>query len=173
METLKALMTRKSERDFSSKQLTEEQLATILKAAYTAPVGFGEVENVHLTVVQDPEILERMKDSGKYVYQDPITDIYYGAPTVIIVSTREGLIPEVQPSNASSIIMCMMLAATDMGVDNCYVWGTVRSFRSEPEFYDLLEIPDGFTAMGSISLGFSNNPNHEEGTLKPFVTNRI
>lgn len=170
---MKALLTRKSERDFSSKQITDEQLDTILKAAYAAPVGFGEIENVHITVVQDPGILETMKESGKFVYQDPISDIYYGAPTVIVISTREGLISEIQPSNAAAIITCIMLAATDLGIDNCYVWGTVRSFRSEPELCDLIEIPDGFTVMGSVSLGFAKNPNHEESPLKPFKTNRV
>lgn len=173
METLKALFTRKSERDFSSKQLSDEDLDTILEAACSAPVGFGEVENVHLTIVQDPDVLERLKESGKYVYQDPINDIYYGAPTVVVISTREGLISEIQPSNAATIITCMMLAATDLGIDNCYVWGTVRSFRSEPELYDLLEIPDGFSVAGSVSLGYGKQPDHGETPLKPFKMNKV
>lgn len=169
METLKTIARRKSTRDFSDRQITDEQLDTLLRAACAAPVGLNEYDNMHLTVVQDKDVLDKIREGAMYVYQDPIRDIYYGAPTVIIISTREGAIAEIQQANAACVAMNIMLAATDIGVDSIYIWGTVPAFRSEPELADEVEIPDGFSAMASVAVGFSAAPDDSEKPMDMII----
>lgn len=51
MNTMETICSRKSVRTYTGEQITEEQLNTILKAANAAPVGMGQYEGVHLTVI--------------------------------------------------------------------------------------------------------------------------
>lgn len=171
METLKAIAKRKSTRTFNpDRQISEEALQTILAAGCAAPVGHGEYGALHLTVVQDAEVLQVIRDTAMDCFRDPILDIYYGAPTVVIISTSHGSVPELDMANAGTIAENMMLAATELGVDNIYIWGTVLAFRSEPDLADEVDLPDGFEPIASVALGYAITPDPSE---KPMTTDVI
>lgn len=163
METMKAIAMRKSTRAFKpDQQISEEALETILKAACAAPVGHSEYNALHLTVVQDPEVLQTIRDTAMDCFRDPILDIYYGAPTVVIISSSHGSVPELDMANAGTIAQNMMLAATDLGVDSVYIWGTVLAFRSEPDLADDVDLPEGFEPIASVALGYAIAPDMSE-----------
>ena len=155
METLSAIEKRKSTRIFEQNQISEKDLETILRAACRAPVAFGEYMNIHLTVLQKPELLEGLRVIGMDCYADPIRDMYYGAPTVIVISTKHGSVPELDMANAGTIGQSILLAATDLGLGSCYVWGTALACRVEPDFIDALELPDGYEPIGSVAIGYA------------------
>jgi len=155
METLNAIENRKSTRIFKRDQITEKDLETILRAACRSPIAFGEYMNIHLTVIQKPELLEGLKVIGMDCYADPIRDMYYGAPTVIVISTKHGSVPELDMANAGTIGQTILLAATDLGLGSCYVWGTALACRVEPDFIDDLELPDGYDPIGSVAIGYA------------------
>ena len=154
METLSVIKKRKSTRIFKQEQISKEDLDTILAAACKAPVAFGEYMNIHLTVIQNAELLEGLKTIGMDCYADPIRDMYYGAPTVIVISTKHGSVPELDMANAGTIGQTILLAATDLGLGSCYVWGTALACRVEPDFIDDLALPDGYDPIGSIAIGY-------------------
>lgn len=158
MDVLTAIARRKSTRNFSDEQITEQELHTLLQAANAAPVAHGEYAALHLTVVQDAELLTQLKDSAMDCFRDPIRDIYYGAPTVIIISSSHGSVPELDMANAGTIAESMMLAATAMGVDSCYIWGTVLALRADPELGDDLGIPEGYDVIASVAFGHAKTP---------------
>lgn len=171
METLKAIACRKSTREFDpNRQISEEHLETILKAACAAPVGHGEYHALHLTVVQDPDILTTLKDTAMDCFRDPILDIYYGAPTVVVISSRHGSVPELDMCNAGTIAQNMMLAATDLGIDCVYIWGTVLAFRAEPDLVEEVNLPEGYEPIASVAFGYAVNPDTSE---KPMTTDSI
>ena len=58
----------------------------LLKAANAAPVGMGHYESVHLTVVQNKDLLEKLNVGAAAFMGDPSLRPTYDAPTVIIVS---------------------------------------------------------------------------------------
>ena len=155
METLVAIEKRKSTRIFKPDQISAEDLDAILKAACRAPIAFGEYMNIHLTVLQKPTLLEGLKEIGMDCYADPIRDMYYGAPTVIVISTKHGSVPELDMANAGTIGQTILLAATDLGLGSCYVWGTALACRVEPDFIDDLELPDGYEPIGSVAIGYA------------------
>ena len=170
METLKAITKRKSTRGFGAQQISAANLDTILKAACAAPVGHGEYNALHLTVVQEPDTLSTIRDTAGECFRDPILDIYYGAPTVIIISTSHGSVPELDMANAGIIAQTMMLAATDLGIDSCYIWGTVLAFRAEPDLADEVSLPDGYEPVASIARGYAKTP---PTTERPLAMDRI
>ena len=175
METMKAITRRKSSRNFNGKQISEEDLQTILKAACAAPVAHNEYKALHLTVVQDPDILESIRETAVDCFRDPILDIYYGAPTVIIISTSHGSVPELDMANAGTLGQSMMLAATDLGIDSCYVWGTTLAFRAEPDLADDIQLPEGLDVLGSVAFGYSETHSEQDNPMccKGLAMNRV
>ena len=170
MDTLEAIAKRHSTRNFSDRQIPPDALETILQAACAAPVAHGEYRALHLTVVQDPDVLDTIRETAMDCFRDPILDIYYGAPTVIIMSSRHGSVPELDMANMGTMAENMMLAATQLGIDSCYIWGTALAFRAEPELADDIHLPEGFEPMGSVAFGYSKTP---AGAAKPMATSAI
>lgn len=171
MDTFKAIARRKSTRNFDKdRQVPREAVEQILKAGCAAPVGHGEYHALHFTVVRDPDVLTTIKDTAMDCFRDPILDIYYGAPTVIIISSSHGSVPELDMANAGTMAENMMLAATDMGIDSIYIWGTVLAFRSEPDMAEDVDLPDGYEPIASIALGYALEPDDSE---KPMTTDLV
>lgn len=170
METMKALALRKSTRNFSSRQVPEQDVETILKAACTAPVGHGEYYALRLTVLRNAAIIDDIRETAVDCFRDPILDIYYGAPTVIVISTSHGSIPELDMANAGTIAQSMMLAATDLGIDCCYIWGTVLALRAEPDLADDIGLPEGHEAIASVAFGYAEVKDESE---KPMDLSKI
>ena len=59
MEFMETIRRRQACRAFQDTQLSGAQLDALLKAANAAPVGMGHYESVHLTVVQNKDLLEK------------------------------------------------------------------------------------------------------------------
>ena len=170
MDTLETIARRKSTRNFSDRQIPDDALETILQAACAAPVAHGEYRALHLTVVQDPDVLDTICETARDCFRDPILNIYYGAPTVIILSSRHGSVPELDMTNMGTLAENMMLAATQLGIDCCYIWGTALAFRAEPDLADDIGLPDGYEPMGSVAFGYSKTPSN---IVKPMTTHSI
>ena len=95
MNTFDNLFSRRSIRTYSGESITEKELDLILKAAYAAPVGRALFDTLHLTVISNRDYIDRWED-----YCESQTDRkpFYGAPTVILVSS---LIPSKELKNAN------------------------------------------------------------------------
>ena len=64
MEFKKVLEMRQSTRKFLDKQISEEELEIILRAGNHAPIGSALYEDIHITVVQDQEILLKLCEAA-------------------------------------------------------------------------------------------------------------
>ena len=129
METTNVLCCRKSVRTYTGHKIAEDKLNNILKAAKAAPVGMGRYSTVHLTVVENSSILNEINEKTKEFFQNTEMSALYGAPTFVIVSVKpDDRIPNnTEYSNAAIIVHNMALAATDMGVGCCHIWGAVMA----------------------------------------------
>lgn len=165
METLKAIAKRKSTRAFlPDKQISKESLNTILSAGCAAPVGMSDYSSIHLTVIQNRELLEKISQTAQDVMKINI-NFMYGAPTFVLISASEKQkAPNVQYSNIACVIENMLLAATDIGVDSVYLWGGLTIFAENIELCKELGIPDGFSPVSGVALGYAleNNPTEKE-----------
>ena len=119
----------------------EGTVRAILLAAAAAPVGSRLYKDIHLTVIQDKEILRQLSLAAAKRYADrekikeiiiqkpgaedagKVYDPFYGAPTVIFVSHRnQTLQPGIEFSNAACVTYSMHLAATELGLGSVFMW---------------------------------------------------
>ncbi|MCD7918805.1 MAG: nitroreductase family protein [Clostridiales bacterium] len=150
MQTLEAIAKRKSTRDFDPNQaVPDEVVDTIVKAGCQAPIGGNQRDSLHLTVCSNRDILDEI---------NPATarDFFYGAPVVVFVSAApKQMAPSVEYANAACVIENMLIAATDAGVDNIYLWGAVQALARNPELCAKMGIPEGFKPVSAAALGYS------------------
>ena len=146
---------RKSVRSYTGENVTDEQLKLILKAAYASPVGRGRFESLLLTVVQDKDYLDRLDKASAESFGTPDAHPLYNAPTMIIISSNftPALSTNVNYSNAAIVAEHISLAATELGIGSCLVWGAIRVLNASPALLKELSLPEGFTPCCSVILG--------------------
>lgn len=169
------IKSRYSCRRFTEEPLTDEEVKELIHAANGAPVGSARYMDIHLTVVKDRDILERLSEalfvrvekkkkemaaivetvksqSADAMPKDP----YYGAPVVFFIShKKQDLQPGIEWCNAMNVAMYIHLKATEMGLGSCFGWGVLESERMFPEYAhnELLELPEDFEPLIAVVAG--------------------
>ncbi len=83
METIEALIHRRSCRKYSNRPVEAEKLARIIEAGQYAPSGMGR-QPVTFVAVTDPVTVERLSQLNAQVMGSN-SDPFYGAKTVVVV----------------------------------------------------------------------------------------
>ncbi len=168
MNTFENLFSRRSIRTYNGENITESELNRILKAAYAAPVGRALFDTLNLTVISNRDYLNKWED---YCESESGHRPFYGAPTVVLVSS---LIPStdlksinVNFSNAAILVQNMAIAATELGIGSCHIWGAVRLLNEE--LLKELNLPEGFVPCCAIILGHTD----EKYELRDIPENKI
>lgn len=169
MEFRNVIARRQSVRSYQEKQITEEQLQALLEAANAAPVCMGQFDHVHLTVVQSPAVLAKINAKFAAAVGDEKACPTYGAPTVIYVSNMASDEEVIVGANASCIVENMLLAATEMGLANVYLFGVSQVLLNDSEVAALLKLPEGFRTVSAIAVGYAN----EELNERPLTCEKI
>lgn len=168
---LETLYKRKSIRSYTGEPISKEELETIIKAANASPVGMGQYENLHLTIISNKEILSEIESTTAKMFNNPDMHPLYQAPTLILVSSKtpSPMMENVAYSNAAILVHNMALAATELNVGSCYIWGAVAALNQNKELLAKLNIPEDFIPCCGICLGKTN----EQYTLKEVATDKI
>lgn len=161
METMKAIARRKSARSYKQDQIPNEVLNTILAAGYAAPVASGKYDSLHLTVIQNKEMLGKISDSISAMMKKK-NAMSFGAPTLIIVSSKEPHFPGIDYANAGCVLENMVIAATDQKVDSVLFGGAAVAVKGNEELRKELLIPHDFHPVLSLALGYATVPNQTE-----------
>lgn len=157
MNTFDTLYSRRSIRSYNNEKVGDDDLQKILKAANSAPVGMGKYEDVHLTVVTSEKVLDSIRQAGVAMTHNPDSNILYGAPLFIVVSAKlNGTNDNIAHSNAAIIVQNMALAATELNLGCCHIWGGVMAINSNPDVLASLQIPEGFTPCCGLAIGHSD-----------------
>lgn len=85
MEVFDVIHMRRSIRSYTGKPLTNQQINTIVSAANLSAVGMGKFDDLHLTIITDVQVLQKI---SKYVKGDNLRDPLHGAPALAIVSVK-------------------------------------------------------------------------------------
>lgn len=171
MNTLDAIYSRKSIRNFNGEKITEAELNEILKTAYAAPVGRAMYDTLSLTVIENKQILTEWEKAMTAAVGNPDMHPFYGAATVILVSSvvGDGAMSNVNYSNAATLVQNMALAATELGVGACHIWGAVRVLDANSELKAKLAVPENMSPCCAIALGKIN----EKYEVRDIPANRI
>ena len=154
MEFKEVVKLRQSVRAFQPRQITEAQLQAVLEAAYHAPVAMGQTENIHLTVIQSPQVLDQLNAVFAETVGNPEAKPTYGAPTVIFVSAPKEKEDILNGANAAVVVENMLLAAANQGLGGVYLFGVSQATQGRPEPPQLLGLPQGFRTVSAIALGY-------------------
>ena len=155
MNTFENLYSRHTVRAYNGNPITPEQETEILKAAQAAPIGRRRYDTLHITVITNADFIARWEQRVSEMNGEPDSHPFYGAPTVILVSSEIMPSPSdnVNYSNAAIIVQNMALAATELGVGACHIWGAVRTLQEAPDLIAELKIPSGMIPCCAIALG--------------------
>lgn len=171
MQTFENLYSRRSVRSYTGEGLSQQELAEILKSAYASPAGKAQYDTLHMTVIENKDFLSRWEAAVGEATGNPDAHPFYGAPVMILVSSVVGEPPmdNVAYSNAAILVQNMALAAVELGLGSCHIWGAVRVLNTRPDLLGELPVPAGMKPCCGIILGKTD----VEYTLREVAENRI
>jgi nitroreductase len=169
-ETIKIIKQRRSIRNYKETQIHDADLDQIIEAGIYAPSASGNLEkDICFTIIQNKDILDKINELAKqFARQIGIGNLeklgsnenyngLYNAPTLIIMSYREGTpSPEVDCSAATQN---MLLAVESIGLGGCWLYFPLMAFNvnSGEELLKEINIPKGFKPYTSIIVGYKEN----------------
>ena len=148
MEALQAIKTRKSVRSFSNKEIEDEKIEELMKAAMSAPSAVNR-QPWHFYVIKD-------EDKKKEVIKE-VQFGKYKSPIIIIPCIKEiATIPfnhDLAVCDLSAASENILLAAHDMGLGA--VWCAVFPSKSHMKSVEkVLNAPIGITPFCAIFVGY-------------------
>ena len=167
-ETVKSIMERRSVRKYQSRQISGEELDCIVKCALRAPSA-RNTQNWHFTVIQNADLISWMNEKIKGNMPPEAVALYkerqggredysmfYGAPTVIMVSGEAG--DSYTDANCGYATQNMCLAAQSLGVASIII-GMARFIfaTAEADAYAAeLGIPKGYRPLYAVCFGYAD-----------------
>ena len=159
MNALEAILKRKSTRAYRSEQISEDALDKILKAACASPVGMARYDTLHITVIQNEDMLVRIFNEAEEALFKAIgirKNMNFGAKTVILVSSAPAYREGVEYAHAGIVIENMAIAATSMGIDSVILGGPIPAIENNDELKNALGVPEGFKPLLAVALGYGS-----------------
>ena len=161
------MLTRRSVRKYSDRQVEDEKLDKVLTAGLYAPTGMNNQAPV-MVAVRDKatrDKLSRMNAAVMGASGDP----FYGAPCVIVVLSDPERMTWVE--DGSLVLGNLMNAAHSLGLGSCWIHRAKECFDT-PEGKALLRawgVPETYRGVGNCILGYAA----EEPEAKPRKSGRI
>ena len=169
-------LNRRSVRAYKDEQVEDEKIEKILEAAIMAPTARGEAP-WHFTVVQNKEVLEDINSSVHSILSnsgdefleaiaESDVNVMHNAPTVVFVSAKSDATN--MQADCSAAIENMLLAAEGLDIGSCWL-GLVAIYFSVEENLKKLHIPEGYTPLYGVALGYKLEPNEPNPRSDVFV----
>jgi len=157
METIKAIMTRRSIRQFSDRDVTPEQIRVLIEAAMNAPSA-GDGRPWHFVVVSESEKLDALAASI-----DDNHDMFRQARAAILIVADPGLegFPGFYPQDCACAAQNIYLAAHDLGLGTVWIaiWQVPPRVRGIRE---ILKVPGHLEPFAIFPIGYpGENPGPE------------
>ncbi len=152
METLEAILTRRSVRRYTDQDVPEELIQKILAAAMSAPSAKNE-QPWQFIVVRDQDLLDAASRISPYM------PMVKDAPLAILVCGDLSMeqFPGFWVEDCSAAIQNMLLAAHALGLGA--VW---TGIYPKQEFVDgfkaLFKLPEHIIPLGLVPLGYPAHP---------------
>lgn len=161
------LLTRRSVRKYTDRQVEDEKLDKVLTAGLYAPTGMNNQAPV-MVAVRDKATRDRLSRMNAAV-MGASGDPFYGAPCVIVVLSDPERMTWVE--DGSLVLGNLMNAAHSLGLGSCWIHRAKECFDT-PEGKALLRawgVPENYRGVGNCILGYAA----EEPEAKPRKSGRI
>lgn len=158
MEFTKALAMRQSVREFKDEQITDEQLQAVINAAYFAPVGMAQFDNIRLIAIKSQEVMAALREELAKNAPPQMGDPSRGAAALIYVCQKADDPEALAFSNTGAIMETMLLAAANEGIGAFYMMGGVMMNLGNEKVNELIQLPEGFAPRAAIALGVPAAP---------------
>ena len=164
---LKNILERRSIRRYKSKQITKEELESVVEAGTCAPSGKNLQSAIIVAVQNKDDIAYMLKLNAEVM--GTASDPFYGAPTVLVVLAEADSRFAVQ--DGSLVMGNLMNAAHAIGLGSCWINRAYEVFEKE-EGKALLKkwgIEGNYIGIGNCILGYPD----EKPTMKPRKKNYV
>lgn len=145
METLEVIFNRRSIRDFTEVPVTDAEIETLLRAAFSAPTAVN-TQPWEFVVINEKEILDKIKDKMVFArYNAPLGIVVCGNMKFALKSQDKDL----WVCDCSAAIENMLLAATDIGLAS--VWIGIYPVESRmATMQHLINCPEHVKPLGMV-----------------------
>jgi nitroreductase len=183
-DTIKTIMERRSIRKYKPQQITEEELKIIIDCGLNAPSA-RNTQAWHISIIQNADLIAWMNNEAKKNMPPEVTsrykdrpggleafDIFYGAPTLILVSGDAN--DSYTDSNCGYLTQNMCLAAQSIGVSSIII-GLARfmfNCSDAAKYAKELGVPDGYKPLYVVCFGYGDMDPDPPARV-PGKTNRI
>ncbi len=164
-EVLETIRNRRTTRVYLKEQIKKEEVEAVIEAGLYAPSAHNQ-QSWHFTVIQDEKLLEELnlasKESAKNfpdeiiskMANNPAFNVFYNAPSVIIVSgSKKSMMPQ---TDCAAATQNMLIAAESIGLGAC--WNGFISFLfngdKKEEYIKKLNIPENYEPYYAVTLGY-------------------
>ena len=155
-ETIKNLVSRRSVKSYSDKQVNDEDLKLIVEAGTYAPNGRG-LQSPKIVVIQNKDIIEKLKKLNAELMGNSTIDPCYNAPTIILVLADKNVPTYIE--DGSLAIGNMLNAAFSLGIDSCWIHRAkeeLETLEGKRILNDLNIDSDKYVGIGHCILGYRN-----------------
>lgn len=153
-ETIQDMKNRRSVKEYKKEQIKEEELLEILEAGMNAPSG-GNRQSAIFIVVQDQQWIKRLCQLNAKIAGAPEGfDVFYGAPTLIVVAADKNAPDAVK--DGSLCIGNMLNAAYALGLGGRWINRADGMLEDEigRELLRLAGYEGEYTGIGNVILGY-------------------
>lgn len=166
-ETVTDIQNRRSVKEYQAEQITDEELTAVLEAGMNAPSG-GNRQSPVFIAVQNKEWIQRLCRLNAEIAGAPEGfDVFYGAPTIILVLADKNAPDAVQ--DGSLCLGNMFNAAYALGLGSRWINRIRETFETElgRELLKEAGYEGEYIGVGSCILGYPANGFPEPIKRKP------
>lgn len=185
-DIVEIIKTRRSVREYSEKQVSDEDIKFLIDCARYAPSGFN-VQPWSFLVVKNKDVmrkisergkssmiplLEQMKSASKKAAEFLVflktkgTSMFYDAPVLIIILGNKSAMTA--DWDCSMAAQNMMLAAHSKGMGSCWIGGVLPALMDEGLLKEL-GAPEGYKAVAPLIFGYPKGKTEMPGRSEPDV----
>lgn len=186
-DIVEIIKTRRSVREYSEKQVSDEDIKFLIDCARYAPSGFN-VQPWSFLVVKNKDVMRKISEQGKnsmiplleqmnsaskkaaeflVFLRTKGTSMFYDAPVlVIILGNKSAMTADWDCSMAAQN---MMLAAHSKGMGSCWIGGVLPALMDEGLLKEL-GAPEGYKAVAPLIFGYPKGKTGAPGRSEPEVT---